>query len=58
MAAQDAVTTGADGQHDLRKRHVSGQQPNGNYVPKEVADKMDEKTKQKVDSCTQHAHVS
>lgn len=48
MAAQDASTTGADTQHGLRQRNVGQNQPNGSYVPKEVADKMDEKTKQKV----------
>lgn len=48
MAAQDAVTTGADTQGEMRKRNVG--QPNGSYVPKEVGDKMDEKSKQKVGS--------
>lgn len=46
MAAQDASATGADIQGDVRKRNVW--QPNGNYIPKEVGDKMDDKTKQKV----------
>lgn len=46
MAAQDAATTGADTQGDVRKRNVG--QANGNYVPKEVGDKMDEKSKEKV----------
>ena len=46
MAAQDASATGADHQGDARRRNVG--QPNGSYVPKEVGNKMDEKTKQKV----------
>ena len=50
MAAQDegrvAQATGAD-QGDVRRRNVSGQ-PNGNYIPKELDGKVDEKTKQKV----------
>ena len=46
MAAQDAITTGAETQGDARRRNVG--QPNGTYIPKEVGDKMDEKTKQKV----------
>jgi hypothetical protein len=51
MAVQDegrATATGTD-QGDVRRRNVSGQ-PNGNYIPKELDDKVDEKTKQKV-SC-------
>ena len=50
MAAQDASATGADTQGDLRKRNVG--QANGSYVPKELADRVDEKTKQKVDKLT------
>lgn len=39
------AATGVD-HGDVRKRNAG--QPNGNYVSKEVADKVDEKTKQKV----------
>ena len=46
MAAQDASATGADYQAEVRKRNTG--QPNGSYIPKEVGDKLDEKTKQKV----------
>ena len=46
MAAQGATTSGAD-TGEARRRNVGGQ-PNGSYVPKEMAEKMDEKTKQKV----------
>lgn len=43
----NASSTGIDTQADLRKRNVA--QTNGSYVvPKDVADKLDEKTKQKV----------
>lgn len=48
MAAQDAFTTGADARDGLRQRNPGQSQPNGSYVPKDVADKMDEKTKEKV----------
>ena len=49
MAAQDSLATGADSQADgMRKRNVAQTQPNGNYVPKEVGDKMGEKSKEKV----------
>ena len=50
MAAHDnhrAAATGAD-QGDMRRRNVSGR-PNGSYIPAEFDDKVDEKTKQKVD---------
>ena len=47
MAAQDVSATGTDVQGDARRRNVG--QPNGSYIPKEVGDKLDEKTKQKVD---------
>ena len=53
MAAQDAVSSGADTQGDLRRRNV---QANGSSVPKDVADKMDEKTKQKVGRSNPHLH--
>lgn len=46
MAAQDAVTSGADTQGELRKRNVGP--ANGSYIPKAIDDKLDEKTKQKV----------
>ncbi len=47
MAAQDVSATGADVQHgDVKRRNVG--QPNGNYIPKAVDQKVDEKTKQKV----------
>ena len=50
MAVQDddtrATTTGAD-QGDVRRRNVSGQ-TNGSYIPKEVGEKMDDKTKKQV----------
>lgn len=42
----NASSTGIDTQADLRKRNVAA--PNGTYVPKEVAAKLDEKSKQKV----------
>lgn len=50
MAAQDgfASTTGVDTAGEVRKRNVG--QANGSYVPKEVGEQLDEKTKQKV--CT------
>lgn len=48
MAAQNASTTGADTQNGLRQRTVAGGQANGSYIPKELGDKMDEKTKRKV----------
>lgn len=48
MAAHHASTTGANTQGDVKRRNVSAGQPNGSYVPQQVADKMDEKTKQKV----------
>jgi hypothetical protein len=49
MAVRDeAITTGTDGQGDLRKR-IAGQAPqaNGGYAAQDVK----EKTKQKVGSC-------
>lgn len=46
MAAPGVSATGADMQGDVRKRNVG--QPNGNYIPKAVDEKVDEKTKQKV----------
>lgn len=47
--ADDATTTGADRQGDLKRRNVSGQgHVNGSYLPKEVDGKLDQKTKQKV----------
>lgn len=51
MAAQDFQTkaTGADTQGGLRQRYAPPQQQqNGNYVPKELDDKLDKKTKQQV----------
>ena len=51
MAVQDddrASTTGAQ-QGDVRRRNISGQ-PNGNYVPQQLDEKIDEKTKEKVDT--------
>jgi hypothetical protein len=47
MAAQDAAATGADLKGDARQRSTA--QTNGSYIPKAAAEKMDEKTKQKVD---------
>jgi len=51
MAVQDdstrASATGAD-QGDVRRRNVPTSQANGNYVPKEVGDKVDVKTKKQV----------
>jgi hypothetical protein len=46
MAAQDVSATGADLQGDVKRRNVG--QPNGNYIPKALDEKVDEKTKQKV----------
>lgn len=46
MATQDASATGADVHGDARRRNVG--QPNGSYIPKQVDDKLNEKTKQKV----------
>lgn len=46
-AQQDASSTGYDAQGELRKRNVQ-QQANGNYVPKEMEGKLDEKSKEKV----------
>lgn len=42
----NASSTGIDTQAELRKRNVG--QANGSYVPKEVSDQLDKKTKQKV----------
>lgn len=47
MAADGAITTGANTQGDLRKRNVAAGQ-NGNYVPQEPGNKLDEKSKEKV----------
>jgi len=49
MAVQDdtsGVATGVE-QADLKRRNVSGQ-ANGSYIPKEVEQKLDEKTKKQV----------
>ena len=49
MAVEDdtrGAATGVD-QADLKRRNVSGQ-ANGSYIPKEVEQKMDEKTKKQV----------
>ena len=46
MAAQDVSATGADLQGDVKRRNVGA--PNGNYIPKALDEKVDEKTKQKV----------
>ena len=49
MAVEDdnrGATTGID-QGEARRRNVSGL-PNGNHVPKELENKLDEKTKQQV----------
>lgn len=49
MAVRDEATaTGAERQGDLKQRNVGQTQANGNYIPKEVEPKLDEKTKQKV----------
>jgi hypothetical protein len=49
MAVRDEATaTGADAQGDLKRRNVGQTQANGNYIPQEVAPKLDEKTKEKV----------
>ncbi|KAK4632213.1 Dolichyl-phosphate-mannose--protein mannosyltransferase 2 [Fulvia fulva] len=56
MAAQDFQTkaTGADTQGGLRQRYAPPQQQqNGNYVPKELDDKLDKKTKQQANSILQ-----
>ena len=48
MAAQTS-TSGADvTAGETRRRNVAQPNGNANYVPKQVAGKMDEKTKQKV----------
>ena len=47
MATANVSSSGIDSQGDVRRRNV----PNGTYVPvipKQVDDKLDEKTKQKV----------
>lgn len=44
MAAQDATTTGADTQGDLRKRNVQS----GVQAGREAGEQLAEKTKQKV----------
>ncbi len=50
MAASTAAASGVDVQGDARKRPTG--QANGSLIPNGVADKMDEKTKQKVgDRC-------
>jgi len=49
MAAENddrGTATGADA-GEARRRNVSGQ-PNGNHIPTELEDKVDEKTKEKV----------
>ncbi len=49
MAVEDdnrGATTGID-QGEARRRNVSAL-PNGNHVPKELENKLDEKTKQQV----------
>ena len=56
MAAQDVSTTATDVQGDARRRNVG--QPNGSYIPKEVGEKMEEKTKQKVDLWTDSRRLS
>lgn len=49
MAVRDEATaTGAERQGDLKQRNVGQTQANGNYIPKELEPKLDEKTKQKV----------
>lgn len=49
MAIRDEATaTGADRTGDLKQRNAGQGQANGNYIPKEVEPKLDEKTKQKV----------
>lgn len=51
MAVQDSTKGAATGvdQGDVKRRNVSGQQ-NGSYIPKEVEQKMDQKTKEQVRS--------
>ncbi|KJX96974.1 dolichyl-phosphate-mannose-protein mannosyltransferase [Zymoseptoria brevis] len=52
MAADGAITTGANTQGDLRKRNVAAGQ-NGNYIPQELGNKLDEKSKQKANTFLQ-----
>lgn len=48
MAANtNASSTGVDTQAELRKRNVAAPS-NGGYLPKELEDKLDKKTKQQV----------
>lgn len=49
MAVQDESRGTASGvdQGELKRRNVSGQ-PNGSYIPQEVEEKMDDKSKKQV----------
>lgn len=47
VAQNNASTSGVDTQGEVRKRNVVNGVPNG-IVPSQLADKVDEKTKQKV----------
>lgn len=59
MAVQDASTTSANTQGDVRRRNVGTDQANGSYIPQEIDDKLDKKTKQKVgpDEAAQPCHT-
>jgi hypothetical protein len=47
MAAESVHATGADVQGELRKRNVAAGQ-NGSYIPQDLRENFDEKTKEKV----------